>query len=187
MLARIARGCLAGLIPLNSTVASRSLSTKTCPPAKVHFRCFLPSLFQEKTKLRAEGSRILAAFFARLRRAAVSAKLALSCSVNLLSVRRVSRWNPNYGCCAAHPPPPPTRPSGISYQWTLCVFSETTIKKKERRKKEKLTPRGYSFFFSCDKRICLVIDVKFVSRCSDPLQTGRQSLTAPFFFSLSLS
>lgn len=46
--ARIARGCLAGLIRLNSTAAFRSLSTKTCPPAKVHFHCFYHHFFKRK-------------------------------------------------------------------------------------------------------------------------------------------
>lgn len=95
--ARIACGCLAGLIPLNSTISFHSLSTKTCPPAKVHFHCFLPSLFQEKTKLRGEAARYWV--FVRLHRATVSAKLALSCSVHLFSLWRVSCCGPNYCCC----------------------------------------------------------------------------------------
>lgn len=44
----IACGCLPGLIPLNSTISFHSLSTKTCPPAKVHFHCFYHHFFKRK-------------------------------------------------------------------------------------------------------------------------------------------
>ena len=44
----IACGCLAGLIPLKSTISLHSLSTKTCPPAKVHLHRFYHHFFKRK-------------------------------------------------------------------------------------------------------------------------------------------
>lgn len=44
----IACGCLAGLIPLKSTISLHSLSTKACPPAKVHLHCFYHHFFKRK-------------------------------------------------------------------------------------------------------------------------------------------
>lgn len=41
----IACGCLAGLIPLNSTISFHSFSTKTCPPAKLYWFLFYVFFF----------------------------------------------------------------------------------------------------------------------------------------------